>query len=43
MIGVVRTELRVVSLSLSLSLSLSMEEAICLPLEVWQESWSNFR
>ena len=23
--------------------SLSMEEGICLPLEVWQESWPNFK
>ena len=31
---VVRTELRVLSLSV---------EGICLPLEVWQESWPNFK
>ena len=31
------------SFKCSLSLSLSMEEGICLPLEVWQESWPNFR
>ena len=36
---VVRAVLRV----LSLSLSLSVEEGICLPLEVWRESWPNFR
>ena len=24
-------------------LSLLVEEGICLPLEVWQESWPNFR
>ena len=35
--GVVRAVLRV------LSLSLSVEEGICLPLEVWRESWPNFK
>ena len=30
-------------LSLSLSLSLSVEEGICIPLEVWQESWPIFK
>ena len=27
----------------ALSLSLSVERGICLPLEVWQESWPNFK
>ena len=34
-LGVVHVELRV--------LSLSVEEGICLPLTVWQESWPNFK
>ena len=34
-LGVIRAELWV--------LSLSMEEGICLPLAVWQESWPNFK
>ena len=42
-IGVVRAEFWVLSLSLSLSLSLLVEEGICLPLEVRQESWPNFK
>ena len=33
--GVVRAVIRV--------LSLLVEEGICLPLGVWQESWTNFR
>ena len=32
---VVRVKLRV--------LTLSVEESICLPLEVWQEFWENFK
>ena len=40
---VVHAVLQVLSLFLSLSLSLSVEEGICLPLEVWQESWSIFK
>ena len=34
-LGVVRAELRV--------LSLSVEEGICLPLAIWQESWPNLK
>ena len=34
-LSVVRTELRV--------LSLLVEEGICLPLAMWQESWPNFK
>ena len=36
-LGVVCTEIQV------LSLSLSVEEGICLSLAVWQESWLNFK